>query len=69
MPFRLLCWISGWTLGQQGGGAVGVGIGAESGLWASSCGQFDMSKKILLWDEEISQGGVIASNTNTAEAV
>lgn len=44
--------------GSIGGGAVGVGIGAASGLWASSCGSFDMSKKILLWDEEISQGGV-----------
>ena len=50
--------LTGGLWGSIGGGAVGVGIGAASGLWASSCGSFDMSKKILLWDEEISQGVV-----------
>merc|ERR1712204_110573 len=41
--------------GSIGAGAIGVGFGSASGLFFGSCGPFQYSKQVLMWDEEFEQ--------------
>mmetsp|Transcript_23547 Transcript_23547/g.67827 ORF Transcript_23547/g.67827 Transcript_23547/m.67827 type:complete len:98 (-) Transcript_23547:402-695(-) len=51
--------LSAGLYGSIGGGAIGVGVGAASGLIFGSCGPFSQSQKILAWDKEIEEGAAV----------